>query len=403
MSFNLLEVAKNYLSSEFVSKTASSLGESESGVEKALSGALPAIISGLISKVQGGSGGLIGLIKNGVSNTSGANILQQIFGEKTETITQTLAGFAGIKSSSASSILQSAAPAAVTAASTYARDNHLDTQGIISFLGDQKNFITNAIPAGLGITGLLSSLGPIGSKISDAVSGSAHFPRSKTIGGNKWLPVILVLAVVLLAWYLFKGGCNKPDTTVAVSNDSTIAVDKTAVTLPEGKVDSLTGDYVYNTGAPITIQLPNNAGTLNVGEQSTEAALFRFLSDNSLHVDTAKGNWFNFTGVSFKTGGATITDASLTQLHNLALIMKAFPGATFKIGGYTDNTGDSANNVTLSQKRAEAVAAKLSAEGVKAGQITSTAGYGPLYPVGDNSTPEGRAINRRVAVNVKSK
>jgi K(+)-stimulated pyrophosphate-energized sodium pump len=87
----------------------------------------------------------------------------------------------------------------------------------------------------------------------------------------------------------------------------------------------------------------------------------------------------------------------------MVAIAKAYPTATFKLGGYTDNSGDSVKNVTLSQKRAEVVMAKLKELGAGTASIVGAAGYGPQWPIGDNGTAEGKAMNRRVAVNVKSK
>jgi len=90
-------------------------------------------------------------------------------------------------------------------------------------------------------------------------------------------------------------------------------------------------------------------------------------------------------------------------LKNLVAIIKAFPHATFKVGGYTDNTGDAAANLSLSQKRADAVAAAILKQGANKAQISKAEGYGQEHPVGDNSTADGRAMNRRVSVRVKSK
>jgi K(+)-stimulated pyrophosphate-energized sodium pump len=177
--------------------------------------------------------------------------------------------------------------------------------------------------------------------------------------------------------------------------------DSLATTI-KGKLDSLSGDFIYDLGKMITITLPDSV-KLNVGEYSTEARLVNFLNDKNATIDSVKGNWFEFTNVRFKTGGSEISDSSLAQLKNFAAIAKAFPKAAFKIGGYTDNTGDSANNVILSDKRANAVHAKALALGVAKTSLDGAKGYGPLWPIADNATAEGRAQNRRVAVNVKAK
>jgi outer membrane protein OmpA-like peptidoglycan-associated protein len=88
---------------------------------------------------------------------------------------------------------------------------------------------------------------------------------------------------------------------------------------------------------------------------------------------------------------------------NIVLLGKGFPAAIFKLGGYTDNTGDSVANVALSQKRAYAVVAALKKLGMSAKAISGAKGYGPEFPIGDNATLLGKAMNRRVAINVKSK
>jgi outer membrane protein OmpA-like peptidoglycan-associated protein len=141
----------------------------------------------------------------------------------------------------------------------------------------------------------------------------------------------------------------------------------------------------------------------SVKEGGTEYKLLSFLSDDDAEIDEKKGNWFDFDGVNFKTGSAVPTKDSNAQLENVAKIAKLFPKATFKIGGYTDNTGDEKANVKLSQARADAILAKLKKLGVDAKQLTGAEGYGSQFAVADNATEEGRAKNRRMSIRVKSK
>jgi outer membrane protein OmpA-like peptidoglycan-associated protein len=174
-------------------------------------------------------------------------------------------------------------------------------------------------------------------------------------------------------------------------------------TAAAGKVDTATGDFIYDMGKMIMIDLPNNGGKLEVGENSTENKLIKFLSDKAAALDTVKGNWFELTNVRFRKGGISIDSSSLAQIKNIASICKAFPTAQFKIGGYTDNSGDSINNIILSQRRADAVFGEFKKAGVSNTAFTGAKGYGPEHPIGDNNTAEGKAMNRRVAVNVKAK
>ena len=93
---------------------------------------------------------------------------------------------------------------------------------------------------------------------------------------------------------------------------------------------------------------------------------------------------------------------SQEQLNNIAAILKAYPSVKVKIGGYTDNTGDPDANLRLSQQRADSVMQQLMSMGIAPDRLTAQ-GYGDQYPIGDNSTPEGRAKNRRIALNVTEK
>ena len=101
----------------------------------------------------------------------------------------------------------------------------------------------------------------------------------------------------------------------------------------------------------------------------------------------------------FHTKDEKTLEAVTTTLDNMATILKANPTTKMKLGGYTDNTGDAANNVELSKARAEAVKARLMGQGVDGSRI-GTAGLGSANPVGSNDTPDGRAQNRRIEVRI---
>ena len=71
------------------------------------------------------------------------------------------------------------------------------------------------------------------------------------------------------------------------------------------------------------------------------------------------------------------------------------PDLKLRVEGHTDNVGAKAANQLLSQKRAQAVMGWLIANGIDASRLTAQ-GFGDSKPVGDNSTEDGRAKNRRV-------
>jgi len=108
----------------------------------------------------------------------------------------------------------------------------------------------------------------------------------------------------------------------------------------------------------------------------------------------------NLSRIYFDTGSATITRDSQEILGKAAEAIRAAPANTrIEVGGHTDNTGDAAANVTLSQQRAEAVVARLGELGVAPGVLTAK-GYGQEKPIADNATEEGRASNRRIEFSV---
>jgi outer membrane protein OmpA-like peptidoglycan-associated protein len=99
--------------------------------------------------------------------------------------------------------------------------------------------------------------------------------------------------------------------------------------------------------------------------------------------------------IFFVTGSDKIATASYSALDNVAAVLKANANLKLLVEGHTDNVGKPASNLTLSQKRAEAVKNYLVQKGLDANRLEAK-GYGQDKPVADNSTPAGRAANRRV-------
>lgn len=100
-------------------------------------------------------------------------------------------------------------------------------------------------------------------------------------------------------------------------------------------------------------------------------------------------------GVTFKTGGTELTDNAKNVLDGVAEELKKFPEIKAEVQGHTDSTGNEAFNLSLSQKRAQAVMDYLVSQGVPAAQLTAK-GYGQSAPIADNKTADGRQKNRRV-------
>jgi outer membrane protein OmpA-like peptidoglycan-associated protein len=131
-----------------------------------------------------------------------------------------------------------------------------------------------------------------------------------------------------------------------------------------------------------------------------EGRLVAFIVDPSRAPDTT--TWFDFDRLLFDTDSATLQPQSTDQLTDVAQILQHCPNVSMTVGGYTDNTGDARHNQVLSQQRADSVCAQLESMGISSDRLRAR-GYGSTHPVADNSTPDGRAQNRRISMLVIQK
>jgi outer membrane protein OmpA-like peptidoglycan-associated protein len=418
MSFNLLDSVKGLITNELVGKAASSLGESESGVSKAMSGIIPSVLGGLVSKAASGGAGassILDMAKSAAGSgilgnlgglfgggggllDSGLGMVKNLFGDKIGGIAGLISSFAGIKESSASSLMSMAAPAALGALGKHASDNNLSANGLASLLTSQKDSILSALPSGLGSLSGMLGLGSIGSAISSATgsvksaaSSAAHHAEEKARSGVKWLmPLLLLLLGGGLLWYLSKGcGGAKTDDQNATEN---------VVPTPEVPKDT--------TPPPpppsFKVKLPNGM-ELDANQGGIEDKLVTFLGTNwkALGADSLKKIWFDFDNLNFDLGKATLLPESEKQLDNIAEILKAFPTAKVKVGGYTDAAGNAASNLKLSSDRANAAKAGLEKRGVGA-QVAGAEGYGSKFATLPATAPEEeRMKDRRVSLSVR--
>jgi outer membrane protein OmpA-like peptidoglycan-associated protein len=100
-------------------------------------------------------------------------------------------------------------------------------------------------------------------------------------------------------------------------------------------------------------------------------------------------------GINFDTGKASIKPDSETVLNEVLKLVQKQPEWQLTVVGHTDNVGAKPANLTLSKQRAEAVVSWLVSKGIDKSRLNA-AGLGDTKPVGDNTTDEGRAQNRRV-------
>lgn len=101
----------------------------------------------------------------------------------------------------------------------------------------------------------------------------------------------------------------------------------------------------------------------------------------------------------FESGQATLQPGSRDKLARVAQVFNRYPETRIEVIGHTDDRGSAALNADLSERRAQAVADALVANGVNGGRIY-TRGEGATRPIASNASTTGRAANRRVEIEV---
>lgn len=112
------------------------------------------------------------------------------------------------------------------------------------------------------------------------------------------------------------------------------------------------------------------------------------------------GNTITLRNILFETAKADLKSSSFEQLGKLLDMMQNNPDVSILISGHTDNAGSAAFNQKLSERRVQSVGAYLRSKGISSGRIR-TLGFGSSKPVADNSTEEGKQLNRRVEITIR--
>ncbi len=103
--------------------------------------------------------------------------------------------------------------------------------------------------------------------------------------------------------------------------------------------------------------------------------------------------------ITFDTDSSTVRPALRADLVKVGQNLVRYPNSNVQIIGHTDSDGEASYNQGLSERRARSVADILQANGVNGGRIT-TIGLGESRPAASNLTPEGKARNRRVDIEI---
>lgn len=403
----LLDEVQGLFTPDILSKTAVSLGENESGIKKAISGVIPTVlgeISSKASKVEGaktildmarsastGDGPAhIGDFFGGGGSVlaGGMDMAKRLLGDTAGGIAHSIAGYAGIKETSASSLIGMVTPVALGVLGHQASAEHLNPPGLSNLLAGQKSSILSALPSGLSSLKGKLGLGGSGPSTSFVAPGVKHAGEKaervkaaakRGLGFGWLLAAIVVILAIYLIWYFMMSGRGRQVPASPAVNTGAATLTTIKVTLPDGK-------------------------TLEAYKGGIEDRLVTFLNSTDPADSISNARWFDFNELTFKTGSADITDESKRQVRNIAAILLEYPKVKIKIGGYTDKTGNEEDNLRLSRQRAEATVNALKQEGVDPSQLVGAEGYGSQFARAAAAAPEEeRKADRRISVSVRSK
>jgi OmpA-OmpF porin, OOP family len=405
MSDTLINSVRSVFTDNLLSKFSVLLNETQGNIQKAVQAAIPIVLTevlhqagspegaakiGNLAKQATGSdffGHLHELEVSSGSLATGSVLLKKgsdfagglLTGRK-DVVVKEINKYSGARDASASFIAGVVSFASLDSIGRQMTAGSMDAKGLALWLDTQRESIMHAIPPGLEVKAPL---------------GIRRYPREKAVRTRRRMVLSVALGVTVLCvavFLIFFWPHNHTDLASAANPADTIVTAPVRVTTLRDTAHA----------QAIRVTLPNGR-VLEAFQGGMEDRLAMFLSDPNAKLHKKNGDWFNFTKIDFASNSASLLLGSEVQLKNIVAILAAFPKAKIKIGGYSDNTGDSTQNVRLSQQRADHIYTKLLDLDAEPSQLKGAKGYGPKYPVGDNGTSVGRNMNRRMSIDVVAK
>lgn len=396
---SILEALTRGLGHSVFSRAAATYGEAEQGVTKAFAIAVASVLAPLVARshepqfmrhllsaireipadvtLLDDPDRLFNRTPRVVEETGPIAMLRSlVFGGNTQTITDGITRVSGVKHTTATALFSIALPTVLGYLSRLVARENLDADGLGRRLAAERPPLVAVLPVTLGsLLSMGTDPAALGARAAPVVvRPGAHLapPPGPTAASSSraWVPTALLAAVALVALVAFYNHTPRE---------------------PGGTPGAV------GTAGYLARVLPDGT-SVRIPAESAEATLLSFLESRS---PAAADAWYELERVTFETDSATLRPQSREQLSNVAAILAAYPRVRIKVGGYTDNSGDNSANQRLSQDRAEAVSRELERMGVAPGRLEAE-GFGSAHPVADNSTPEGRARNRRVAIRALS-
>ena len=357
MAASLLDSLTGLITPDVATKAASMLGESDTSIRKGMGAALPVVLSGLANRAgdTGFSSSLFDLVRapandgavlndvgsllgSGASSSMtglGGKLLGLLFGGNTGSLANTLAGYAGVKNTTGSTLLNLAAPLVLAMLGKRTRSEGLNASSLASLLLGQKDSYAAALPGPLSNLSTYLAAPTREREVRDEVREAYAAPPVPERRSSIWrwlIPLLIALGVLWLLSSLF-GRKERP----AEVTTPPAAIEPAPAPTPE-------------------VVAPGTAPQATV--------------------------YFDVDQSALPAGSDTALSAVIDHL-------RANPGSTAVISGYHDPTGDQAANEELAKNRAGSVRDALMAAGIEETRITMDK---PVVTTGDGSLEDARRV-----------
>jgi OOP family OmpA-OmpF porin len=239
-------------------------------------------------------------------------------------------------------------------------------------------------------------------------TGTVNAPTSATLN-PRWMRFLLWLALAsvspgfLDAQAQVAGEITIKGRVVDISTGRAIKANIRYKSLPTGGITGRFTDSTYSFSIfgssryEVTAELPNYIPAVAIVDPNaaTSGVVVR-----DLHL-TPKGQTIRLTHLIFEQGKAVIDPASFGELEELVLLLKSHPKLVIQLEGHTDNQGNIAKNMELSQDRVDEVKEFLVDKGVPKSRVKTKA-FGGTKPLSKGKTEVDRNLNRRVEIRILS-
>lgn len=191
------------------------------------------------------------------------------------------------------------------------------------------------------------------------------------------------------------------DAQKALDNDADQAVVDHKVYLAQGKVAIADQIYRRKVADASLTALKDQSDDLQLQARGAELDRTKAELEALKAKQGERGMVMTLGDVMFDTGKYQLKSGADREVTKLAEFLKANPERQVRVEGFTDSVGADEFNQQLSERRAEAVKAKLIHAGIDPSRV-ATQGYGEAFPVASNDDSGGRQMNRRVEVVISS-